>query len=42
MRAAVAWLDRVGIRPDSIDLEERVAEMEGMLREQIGEQGGAR
>jgi len=35
VRAAVAWLDRVGIRPDSIDLEERVAEMEEMLREQL-------
>ena len=41
VRAAVAWLDRVGIRPESIHLKERVSELEEMLQEQIGEQGGA-
>lgn len=40
VRAAVAWLDRVGIRPDTADLEERVAEMEAALREQFGDQRG--
>ena len=42
VRAAVAWLDRVGIRADTADLEERVAEMEAALREQLGDQRGTR
>ena len=35
-RAAQIWLDRIGLRPEAIDLEERVAEIEEMLKEQLG------
>jgi len=41
-RAATIWLDRVGIRPESIDLEERVSEIERVLQGQHSHFGGSR
>ena len=35
-RAAQIWLDRIGLRPEAVDLEERIAGIEEMLKEQLG------
>ena len=35
-RAAQIWLDRIGLRPEAVDLEERISALEAMLEEQLG------